>query len=89
MMDFDSTAGPSRRVRYGDPDFEETLLKLADEVDKDDSDIDSDAEFIYSDHESGSEQDMDADCERLSTEDDETSIGASTGNYFYGKNRFK
>ncbi|CAH2002962.1 unnamed protein product [Acanthoscelides obtectus] len=58
MMDFDSTAG----VRYGDPDFEETLLKWADEVDEDDRDIDS---------------------------DDETSIGASTENYFYGKNRFK
>ncbi|CAH1973604.1 unnamed protein product [Acanthoscelides obtectus] len=47
MMDFDSRAGPSKRVRYGDPDFEETLLKWADEVDEDDSDIDSDAEFIY------------------------------------------
>ncbi|CAH1958724.1 unnamed protein product [Acanthoscelides obtectus] len=55
MMDFDSKAGPSKKVRYSDSDYEETLLKWAAEVDEEnenDSDIDSDTEFICSDHES-------------------------------------
>ncbi|CAH2010341.1 unnamed protein product [Acanthoscelides obtectus] len=54
-MDFDSKAGPSKIVRYGDSDYEETLLKWAAEVDEENengSGIDSDAEFIYSDNES-------------------------------------
>ncbi|CAH1974793.1 unnamed protein product [Acanthoscelides obtectus] len=54
-MDFDSKAGPSKIVRYGDSDYEETLLKWAAEVDEENengSGIDSDAELIYSDNES-------------------------------------
>ncbi|CAH1972464.1 unnamed protein product [Acanthoscelides obtectus] len=54
-MDFNSKAGPSKIVRYGDSDYEEALLKWAAEVDEEKengSGIDSDAEFIYSDNES-------------------------------------
>ncbi|CAH1965638.1 unnamed protein product [Acanthoscelides obtectus] len=54
-MDFDSKAGPTKIVRYGDSDYEETLLKCSAEVDEENENgtgIDSDAEFIYSDNES-------------------------------------
>ncbi|CAH1969042.1 unnamed protein product, partial [Acanthoscelides obtectus] len=80
-MDFDSKAGPSKIVRYGDSDYEETLLKWAAEVDEENEN----GSVIM--RASGTR--MDRDCERLSTEEDETSNRVSTRNYFYGKKPFQ
>lgn len=51
--------GPSKRVRYGDPDFEETILKWAEEeyssdFNEEDDDV-PDSEAIISEHDSESE----------------------------------
>jgi hypothetical protein len=51
-------AGPSKRVKFGDEDYEKTLLQWAEEeaeLTGDFSDVDSDADFIPNDHESESE----------------------------------
>ncbi|CAH1961337.1 unnamed protein product [Acanthoscelides obtectus] len=55
----DSNPGPSNRVKYGDADFEATLLKWAEEVDSGGSDIESDGDYILSDHDTASEVEFD------------------------------
>lgn len=79
-------AGPSKRVRFGDKHFEETLQKWYDEVDSDASDIDNVPEdkFDNSDHDSASEQSEDSD-DGEGDSDDEPLINRVK--YFYGKNR--
>ncbi|CAH1992930.1 unnamed protein product [Acanthoscelides obtectus] len=54
-----SNPGPSKRVKYGDADFEATLLKWAEEVDSGGSDIESDGDYILSDHDTESEVEFD------------------------------
>lgn len=49
----------NKRVKWGDPDYEEQLLKWLEEVEENDSDGDNDCEedfAINSDHETDSEQ---------------------------------
>ncbi|CAH1972360.1 unnamed protein product [Acanthoscelides obtectus] len=55
----DSNSGPSNRVKYGDADFEATLLKWAEEVDSGGSDIESDGDYILSDHDTESDVEFD------------------------------
>ncbi|CAH1976538.1 unnamed protein product [Acanthoscelides obtectus] len=55
----DSNAGPSKRVKYGDADFEAALLKWAEEVDSGGSDIKSDGDYIVSDIDTESEVEFD------------------------------
>nr|CAH7751100.1 unnamed protein product [Callosobruchus chinensis] len=49
--------GPSKKVRYGDPGFEETLMKWSEEVDSDDSDVEDCGtdEYEESEHDTNSE----------------------------------
>lgn len=74
--------GPSKKVRYGDDNFEGTVLEWLDEADSSASDEESDEEFIPSDHNSESEVE-------LSEDDEEPILTETDSNYFYGKNRFK
>ncbi|CAH1956859.1 unnamed protein product [Acanthoscelides obtectus] len=55
----DSNPGPPKRVKYGDADFEATLLKWAEEVDSGGSDIESDGDCILSDHVTESDVEFD------------------------------
>ncbi|KAK9702756.1 Capsid protein VP4 [Popillia japonica] len=79
-----------KRVRY-DVDFEEILLKWAEEVNFDESDIDSDDEYIPTDYDSESEAELaeEEEEEEESKMLSETSKTDSNSNYLYGKNRFK
>nr|CAH7743824.1 unnamed protein product [Callosobruchus chinensis] len=68
----DQEPSSSKRVKYGDADYEDTLLKWFEEVSSDDSDIGSVCEenfAIESEHSSESEFEGDAD-----TVEDETVI---------------
>lgn len=57
----DYGAGPSKRIRFGDPDFEATGLKWLDDIETEnaiESDEDSASESVYepSEHDTDSEQ---------------------------------
>lgn len=110
----DAQPGPSKlTTTYDDPDFEKTVLKWLDEVeddpvcqdgsaDVDESDLESDGDYIGSDHDTDSsisveeyrhEQELNEELPE-STEIDEANKTTSTeesniNRYVYGKNRFK
>nr|CAH7740482.1 unnamed protein product [Callosobruchus chinensis] len=81
-------AGPSKRVRYGDDNFEETVLKWYTELDDSASDIDSasEDEYILSEHETASKCSLDDNSDAGS--DDENSHPGEKKS-FYEKNRFR
>lgn len=86
-------AGPSKRIRFSDNDFEETALKWFYELDSDASDIGSasENENIESEHDSASEFSEDdynniSDNDQNELEDSEVSVGKR---YLYGKNRYR
>ncbi|CAH1971879.1 unnamed protein product [Acanthoscelides obtectus] len=91
--------GNPNRVRFTDPNFEETVQRWFEECDEEFSDPDADPESnitsenaITSDHETGSElsysaSDDDGQDVTESGEDSETSEPVKK--YFYGKNRYK
>lgn len=91
--------GPSKRVKLSDENFEETVLKWAAEIGSDVSDLDSDDDFIPSEHDTESEIDGDENesiekVEILANENDEVENEEKqnfphSSNYFYGKNRLK
>lgn len=82
-------AGSSKRVRYGDKDFEETVLRWFDEVESDFSDVDSisDDECINSNHESDSTlSEISDESEKEAKQNDEN---LKQTKCFYGKNRYR
>ncbi|CAH1967196.1 unnamed protein product [Acanthoscelides obtectus] len=82
-LSMDSNPAPSKRVKYGHADFEATLL-----VHSGGSDIESDGDYIPSDHDTKSEVDFDEeDNEYLGEIENPENV--PSGNYVYGKNRFK
>lgn len=83
-------AGPSKRVRYGDSDYDETLLKWYEEENDSGSDIDDiSPDFnIESEHDSNSEISEIEDCSESEEIDDEDSA-AGGKSYIYGKNRYR
>ncbi|CAH2009847.1 unnamed protein product [Acanthoscelides obtectus] len=84
----DSNPGPSKRVKYGDADFEATLLKWAEAVNSGRSDIESDGDYIPPDHDTESEVEFDdEDNENLGEIENPENV--PIGNYVYGKNHFK
>ncbi|KAK4881034.1 hypothetical protein RN001_004353 [Aquatica leii] len=88
----DNGPGPSKRIRYGDKDYEKTFLKWVEEVSSGESEIESDADYAQSDHDTESEIETDANSEQNITEDEELQLAeqdTSTTKYFYGKNRYK
>ncbi|CAH1959964.1 unnamed protein product [Acanthoscelides obtectus] len=87
-LSMDSNPAPSKRVKYGHADFEATLLKWAEEVDSGGSDIESDGDYIPSDHDIKSEVEFDEeDNENLGEIENPENV--PSGNYVYGKNRYK
>lgn len=83
----DCNPGPSKRVKYGDKNYDQILTQWADEIESDASDIDSDSDFIPSAHESESEIEAEEVDQGNHEEDDVGETSTSTA--FYGKNRFK
>lgn len=90
-------AGPSKRIRYGDSNYEEQAFKWFDEF-MSGSDKDSESEYEVSDHNSESEQECDQnDIEEMETmysdetesEDAEQTAVPGGSKHFYGKNRYK
>lgn len=96
-MSKDDKPGPSKRVKYGDKDYEETLLKWFKEAEEasgnesdQESDADSDADFIQSDHDTDSEVELDENTTTVNIDEiqpDESDVLPK--NYFFGKNRQK
>lgn len=74
--------GPSKRVRYNDPDFEDTILKWTEEdysCDSFDEEDDvADTDFILSEHDSESEIEMEGN-ENNSTTSELDSSNSSGG----------
>lgn len=92
-MNKDNQPGPSKRVKYGDKDYEETLLKWTEEVSSGESDIESDADFVPSDHDTDSEIEADEDFGHNLSQGEELQRGeldpSPSTNFWYGKNRYK
>lgn len=87
-------AGPSKRIRFSDPNFEETVMKWYNELDDDASDVGSgsDDEYIESEHDTASEFSEDDCDDRGSFEsvvNEENSDNFIDQKYLYGKNRFR
>ncbi|KAK4873904.1 hypothetical protein RN001_013264 [Aquatica leii] len=71
----DEIPGPSKRIRYGDADYEETLIKWYEEKSNSDIDDCQTDEFETSDHDSDSalsENEVDDNVEMSALEDDDT-----------------
>lgn len=79
----DCNPGPSKRVKYGDKNYDQILTQWADEIESDASDIDSDSDFIPSAHESESEIEAEEVDQGNHEEDDVGETSTSTA--FYGK----
>lgn len=75
-------AGPSKRVRLNDPNYEETLQKWYQEDFSDIDDVPDDYR-IESEHDTSSEQSADEAVEKDGT------LQESPSAYFYGKNRYR
>ncbi|KAK9730996.1 hypothetical protein QE152_g14030 [Popillia japonica] len=100
-MEDHSIPGPSKKVRYGDPDFEETILKWAEEEYcsdfSEEDDGASDGEAILSEHDSESEieveENEDNDLSELDfvnpCDEENSNQNDTISRYYYGKNRFK
>lgn len=91
MTENDSLPGPSKRVKYGDKDYEKTLLKWVDEEFSDEED-EEDGDYILSDHSSESEMEGEEDEDNEAMESDLENSRDGDENamtYYYGKNRFK
>lgn len=58
-MSSSNQPGPSKMVRYGDDDYEESVRKWIEESDSEVSDFDLDDEYIASEHNSESEIEFD------------------------------
>lgn len=86
-------AGPSKRVRYGDKDFDETALKWLEEVDDDASDIGSasENENIESEHDSATEVSEEDSPDYSDVDENVVEHGESSTskNYLYGKNGYR
>lgn len=83
-----SKAGPSKSVRAGDDDFEETVLKWFNECESDESDIDNDVDddfAIESGHDTESESSESSD----DKSDNAVPNGRENNQNYFGKNRFK
>ncbi|CAD7079662.1 unnamed protein product [Hermetia illucens] len=82
-MDDGISPGASKRIKFGDNGFEETLEKRTEEINCDTSDLDSDDDYKPSDHDTESEiEAKDEDIENPDSDAIHTS-------YLYDKNRFK
>lgn len=82
-------AGPSKKVRYGDPDFEETLRQWMNEVESDIDDCESDIDDCDKDLDIIREHDSDSETEI--SEDDENNLNREMKNKknYFGKNNYK
>lgn len=83
-------AGPSKRVRLCDPDYEETVTKWYNEDYSDDSDVD----HILEDHHIEPEHDTDTevsavDSDKSKDDGDHRATQINEQSYMYGKNRYR
>lgn len=79
-------ASASKRVRFGDRDFESVVTGWLDEIESDYSDIEEDEQDpTYQD----SEESADEDLEALERNNDEQETNAPGKKAYYGKNRYK
>ncbi|CAH1991441.1 unnamed protein product [Acanthoscelides obtectus] len=100
----DYGAAPSKRIRFGDPDSESTVLKWFNEiVSGSDEGSDSESDFEQSEHDTDSEQDGEETADTYqeneyeNTDEDESESAdqevanqaSATRKHFYEKNRFK
>ncbi|KAK4887344.1 hypothetical protein RN001_003615 [Aquatica leii] len=93
--------GPSKRIKFNDSNFEDTVMRWYNEIDEDASDVGSGDENIVSDHDSCSEEGLsisgEIDAEEQELEDcieekknkNSTAVNKSPAKVFYGKNKFK
>lgn len=82
-------AGPSKRIRFTDKNFEETVMEWYNELNTDVSDIDNapESEFVESEHDTNSEI---SESESDSDVDEHEAVSVTDAKkYVYSKNRFR
>ncbi|KAK9680227.1 hypothetical protein QE152_g39261 [Popillia japonica] len=90
----DARAGPSKPVKYGDPEFEQIVTEWYNDMDSDVDDCDEDfcAETMEdSSDDSENDEVHEIVTEQMTEQDEEQADGECEGvqSYYYGKNRFK
>lgn len=92
-MSNDEEPRPSKRARYGDEYFDETLLKWIEEVSSGESDIESYADYVPSDHDTETEIEANEYFELNIAKDGELQLNEPdpflSTSYFYCRNCYK